>query len=414
MTPGSRRSRARARLPLVALIAWRYMAHPRSRVLSATAWAALLATALGVTAMVVAMALMTGYSEDLERKLVGLQAEISAVPLELEIDTRSDPRIAAAGALESVASVGRAGFGDGALAGPNGEDVVVFLRGVDPHSDPRVERPEQLAPGSGGLPRILVGTELGRSLGLEVGGRTRLVVMDPRGRRPRFRYKSVEVGGTFTTGFSEFDRAWVVLDREVLAELRGPSGLGEVVEFHLADGADADVAAARIAELLGEDFAVHSPKALNRDLFMALDLQKLGLFVVIGLIVLVSTFNIASTLVILVRERMRDIGVLSAIGFEPRQMVAVFVVYGVLLGGFGIAFGAGCGTAISWLLTHFEVISFGPEVAAIYFIDAVPFRVRPQDLAAVVGFASLITLAVCIWPAMRAARIRPADALRYE
>jgi lipoprotein-releasing system permease protein len=147
---------------------------------------------------------------------------------------------------------------------------------------------------------------------------------------------------------------------------------------------------------------------------LALDLQKLGLFVVIGLIVLVSTFNIASTLVILVRERMRDIGVLSALGLRPRQLVFVFLVYGMLLGGIGIAIGAALGSGISWLLTYFEIIRFGPEVAAIYFIDAVPFRVRPQDLAAVTAFALLITLAVSLWPALRATRIRPADALRYE
>ena len=205
-----------------------------------------------------------------------------------------------------------------------------------------------------------------------------------------------------------------MLDRGVLATLRGPAGLGDVVEFHLRDGIDPDDAASAIETVLGVDFAVHSPKTLNRDLFMALDLQKLGLFLVIGLVVVVSTFNIASTLVILVRERMRDIGVLTAIGMPPRTMVRVFVAYGVLLGGFGIALGASCGTAVAWLLTRFEVISFGPEVAAIYFIDSVPFRVKPLDLLAVIGFSSLITLAVCAWPALRAARLRPADALRYE
>lgn len=414
MSAARRASRRGERLPLTIQIAWRYMVHPRSRVLSSTAWAALLSTALGVTAMVIAMALMTGYTEDLERKLVGLQAEISAVPLDLDIDTRSDPRLAAAGKLAFVAAVGRASFGDGALAGPRGDDKVVFLRGVDPARDPRVEDPAALEATEDGIPRLLLGVELARGLGLAPGGRARLVVMDPGGRRPKFRYRTVEIGGTFTTGFSEFDRAWAVLDREVLATLRGPAGLGDVVEFHLVEGQDPDTAATAIEAVLGEDFAVHSPKTLNRDLFMALDLQKLGLFLVIGLIVLVSTFNIASTLVILVRERMRDIGVLAAIGMPPRKMVRIFVAYGILLGGLGIVLGAGIGTTVSWLLTRFEVISFGPEVAAIYFIDSVPFRVKPLDLASVVGFASLVTLAVCAWPAIRAARLRPADALRYE
>lgn len=411
---GARPSPLTRRLPLSALIAWRYMAHPNSRVLGSTAWAALLATALGVTAMVVAMALMTGYTEDLERKLVGLQAEISAVPLDSSIDVAHDERIAAARALDGVTVVSRSAFGDGALSGPDGEDATVFLRGVDPATDPRLEDPGQLAPSEAGLPSVLLGTELARSLELEAGQVARLVVMDVNGRRPRFRYKSVHIGGTFSTGFAEFDSAWVVLDRSVLTNLRGASGLGDVVEFHIDETANSDAMATRIEGVLGADFAVHSPKALNRDLFLALDLQKLGLFVVIGLIVLVSTFNIASTLVILVRERMRDIGVLSALGLPPRQLVFVFLAYGMLLGGLGIAIGAALGASLSWLLTYFEIIRFGPEVAAIYFIDAVPFRVRPADLMAVTSFSLLITLAVSLWPALRATRIRPADALRYE
>ncbi len=390
------------------------MAHPNSRVLGSTAWAALLATALGVTAMVVAMALMTGYTEDLERKLVGLQAEISAVPLDATIDVANDPRIVAARALDGVTVVSRSAFGDGALSGSDGSDATVFLRGVDPETDPRLEDPRQLAPTEAGLPSILLGAELARSLQLEAGHVARLVVMDVNGRRPRFRYKSVHIGGTFSTGFAEFDSAWIVLDRAVLTSMRGTSGLGDVVEFHIDQASNPDTMAARIEDVLGDDFAVHSPRALNRDLFLALDLQKLGLFAVIGLIVLVSTFNIASTLVILVRERMRDIGVLSALGLPPRQLVFVFLAYGMLLGGLGIAIGAALGAGLSWLLTYFEIIRFGPEVAAIYFIDAVPFRVRPADLAAVISFALLITLAVSLWPALRATRIRPADALRYE
>jgi len=390
------------------------MVHPTSRVLRATAWAALLATALGVTAMVIAMALMAGYTEDLERKLVGLQAEVSAVPLDPEIDIAHDPRIRALRELPGVAGVGRAAFGDGALAGPSGADVTVYLRGVDPQTDPRVTDPQTLAASDSGLPRVLLGQELQRTLDLAVGEVARLVVMDVRGRLPRFRYRSVQVGGTFSTGFAEFDSAWVVLDRSVLAAMRGASGLGDVVELHLEEGADPEAMATRIGALLGTDFAVHSPRALNRDLFLALEIQKLGLFVVIGLIVVVSTFNIASTLVILVRERMRDIGVLSAIGLGPRLLLLVFLTYGALLGGVGIAAGAGIGIAVSWLLTHFEIIRFGPEVAAIYFIDTVPFRVHPTDLAAVTGFALAITLAVSLGPALRAARSLPADALRYE
>lgn len=402
------------RLPLPWLIAWRYMVHQRSRMLSSTARAALLATALGVTAMVIAMALMTGYTEDLERKLVGLQAEVTAVPTGLNVDPDRDPRLAAVAALQEVERVNRTTFGDGSLANPaTGEDATVMLRGVDPERDPTVADPAQLATGDDGLPRILAGHQLLRRLDLAPGDAARLVVMEIDGRRPRFHYRSVRVGGSFTTGFAEFDASWVLLDRRQLEGLRGTGGL-EVVELHLAPGADAEAAAARIEALLGGDYAVQSARALNRELFLALELQQLLLFLVLGLIVVVSTFNIASTLVVLVRERMRDVGVLGAMGLEPRQLWWVFTLYGAFLGALGTLGGVALGSAASWLFTTFELVRFGPEIAAIYFIDSVPFRVQPLDLLAIVVFTLAVTLVACALPAYRAASVRPSLALRYE
>jgi lipoprotein-releasing system permease protein len=143
-------------------------------------------------------------------------------------------------------------------------------------------------------------------------------------------------------------------------------------------------------------------------------LQQIALFLVLGLIVLVSTFNVASTLVVLVRERMRDIGLLGALGLAPGSLRLIFLLYGGFLGGLGTLLGVAFGWGVSWVLTTFELIRFDSEVAAIYFIRSVPFRVEPEDLLAVVGFALLVTLLACLVPAWRAARIDPSSALRYE
>ena len=133
-----------------------------------------------------------------------------------------------------------------------------------------------------------------------------------------------------------------------------------------------------------------------------------------GLIVLVSTFNVSSTLVVLVRERMRDIGLLGALGLRPGSLRLIFLLYAGFLGALGTLLGVAIGWGTSWVLTRFELIRFDAEVAAIYFISSVPFRLERGDLGAIVVFALAINLLACLLPAWRAARLDPAAALRYE
>ena len=155
-------------------------------------------------------------------------------------------------------------------------------------------------------------------------------------------------------------------------------------------------------------------KELNRELFAALKLQQLALFLLLGLIVLVSTFNVASTLVVLVRERLRDLGVLAALGLSPARLRSVFLLYGGALGLAGVALGLVLAFAIAWLADRFELIRFGPEIASIYFLRAVPFRLSLESAAAIAAFTLGVTFLSCWFPARRALKIDPAAALRWE
>jgi lipoprotein-releasing system permease protein len=402
--------------PLAWIVAWRFLRGPRSRLLDGTARAALLATALGVTAMVIAMALMTGYREDLQKKLIGGNAAVVAYPL-LSARTGALPQrtLRAVQRLPGVLKVGRVAYGQGSLAGgaaPQGVEVV--LRGVDPGGGQLAAHPEQLRASPEGIPGAVLGADLARKLGVKEGAVLRLVALGFEEGRPRFRYQSLRVTGIFATGFAEFDRSWVVLDRSVVERLMGAEAAGDLLEFTLADPDEAPRLADQIGRLLGSRYLVTDWQEFNSELFAALKLQQEALFVVLGLIVLVSTFNVASTLVVLVRERMRDLGVLSALGLPPARLRAVFLAYGGVLGAAGTLLGVAVGGGASWVLTRFELIRFDPEVAAIYFIRSVPFRVRPADLVAVVVFALLVTVAACLAPAWRAARVDPSSALRYE
>ncbi len=431
--------------PLPVLLAWRFLrgargeGRHRSRLLDGTARSALLATALGVTAMVVAMALMTGYREDLQRKLVRGNAAIVIYPTGglTEPGTGGGENRAGFGRVRSdtisrllkipgVRRVGRVVYGQGALSfdgegeggaprGPDAKpDVEVILRGIDPGGGQLAASAQQIGAGPDGLAGLVLGKELAARLGARQGDVVRLVSLGLGEGRPRFRYRSLRVTGIFATGFAEFDQSWALLARPVVEELMGSAAAADLLELTLDDPAGAREVAGQVEEALGPGFLVSSWQELNKELFAALRLQQFVLFGVLGLIVLVSTFNVASTLVVLVRERMRDLGALSALGLAPKRMRRTFVLFAAALGLAGTGIGVALGTAACWVLTTFRLIRFEPEIAAIYFIDYVPFRVAPSDLAAIVVFALLVTLLAAWVPAWRAGRLDPSAALRYE
>ena len=399
--------------PLSWLIAWRFLRGRRTRLLDGTARAAIVATTLGVTAMIIAMALMTGYRDGLERQLVGGNSAILLQPLTATAEPLDETAVARLEAVPEVLRVGRVAYGNGVLTTGGGRQAEVTLRGVDPGGAQLAAAAEQLAVGRDGVPGVVLGGELADTLGVEPGDAVRLVALGAGDERLRFRYQSLTVTGTFDTGFAEFDAQWAVLDRDLAIRLLDRLAF-ELYEVTVEDPQRAPEVAEALRAQLGTDWLVTDWRELNRELFTALEVQQRILFLVLGLIVLVSTFNVASTLVVLVRERMRDIGVLAALGLSPRRLRHTFLLYGVGLGAVGIALGVAVGAGAAYVLDHYELIRFNQEVAAIYFIRSVPFHVEPADLLAVVGFAAVVNLLACFLPSRWAASMDPSRALRYE
>jgi len=402
--------------PLPWVIAWRFLRGRHSRLLDGTARAALLSTALGVMAMVIAMALMTGYREDLQNKLVRGNAAVIAYPVGGTSGPLAPAKQRALLAIPGMRRMGRVAYGQGSLSsGKVAQGLEVVLRGVDAGGGQLTATAEQLRPGPGGrIPSGVLGKDLADRLGAKPGDVLRLVALGLSEGRPRFRYQSVRVSGTFTTGFAEFDRSWLLLDRALVERLMGGETAVDLLEFTVDDPSEAPRIAEAASKILQPDFVVTDWRQLNRELFTALQLQQMALFGVLGLIVIVSTFNVASTLVVLVRERMRDIGLLGALGLPPDKLSLIFLAYGGFLGILGTLLGVLFGWGVCWVMTTFKLVRFDPEVAAIYFIDSVPFHVKPRDVVAVVVFTLLVTLLACLLPALRAARFDPSSALRYE
>jgi lipoprotein-releasing system permease protein len=396
------------RLSLPASIAWRYLRGRRSGLLTGTAVAALGSAGLGTAAMVVAMSLMNGYTEDLQDKM--LQSGAIIVTPTGDDAAAPDPRRLEE--LPEVEGVTYAAFAQGSLLSPrypSGLDVT--LRGVEPGRGRFGGSAEELAIAADGIAGALLGADLAARLGVTAGDRLRLVALGFDGGRSPFRYRTLEVAGTFDTGFSQFDQGYVVVDRRLVEGLGLGAGLYEVA---VRQPSQVDAVTRRAEELLGDHFLVRDWRLSNPGLFTALRLQKWALFLMLGLIVVVSTFNVGSTLVVLVREKMRDVGVLAALGLRPAPLRRVFLLGGLYLGAIGTALGVAAGATLSWLFTRLELLRFDADVAEIYFLSSVPFRVRAGDLVAVAAFSLAVTLLACLLASRRAARLDPAAALRYE
>jgi lipoprotein-releasing system permease protein len=407
-------------------VALAYLAARSSRLISSVSVLSIAGIGLGVAALVVAMGLLSGYRGEIRENLIGANAEVVLFPLSTAAE--SDPG-GAARRIEKIPRVRatapviyQSGLASSS-ATPDGTDVV--LKGIEPASERRVSKLDAYLPGAenvltrgsdGSPPGVAIGIDLARLLDVHDGDAIILSVPDAtRGGSALVpRSAPFRVSRIFRTNFYESDSELVFVDREVLRRLARMEGQANVIEIKLDTIRNTESAARAIAAAAGKEFSVTDWRSLNSGLFSALAIQQITLFFVIGLIVGVSTFNIVATLVMTVQEKKRDIGVLTALGAEPNFFQRVFLSLGALLGGAGVVAGIAFGVLVCWVMTTFRLLRFPPGVAEIYFVSFIPFRVRPIDLASIVGFSAVVILLASWIPARRAGRIDIAEALRYE
>lgn len=407
-------------------VAVRYLKSRPSRLVSSVSLLSIAGIALGVAALVVAMGLLSGYRTEIREKLIGSNAEVVVFPMTPGGDrdpAQVERRIARVPRVRATAPVIYQTGVAASAATPDGADAV--LKGIDPEAEARVSALSSYLPDAdravtrgdpGALPGAAIGAELARRLDVREGDTITVSVADNAGGGLRFapRVGRFRVARIFQTNFSEYDTEWIFVDREELRRLARMEGQANVIEVRLDSIRDTEGAAREIGKAAGNGYSVSDWRSMNGGLFSALVIQQTTLFLVIGLIVAVSTFNIVATLVMTVQEKKRDIGVLATLGAEPGFFSRVFLALGALLGGAGVLAGVAFGILICWAATRFRLLSFPAGVAEIYFVSYIPFLVRLRDIAAIVGFAALAILAASWIPARRAASINIADALRYE
>jgi lipoprotein-releasing system permease protein len=407
-------------------VAQRYLRASRKQaVIFVISLISILGMIVGVAALVVVLALMTGFQDQIQAKILGANAHLTILS---GWSGRPIPDAAAAArrieALSPVAAAAPVVYEKGMASSPlNATGTAVLIKGIDPKEEARLtEIASQVRgdlqalgrPGPSGRDTAILGKDLAASLGLQEGDRFRLIIARPNVSPlltvPRSR--EFEVVGIAEAGFYEYDttRVYVGIDA-----LRGFMGMGPqeatAVEAKVKEPRRIPEIASEVQSLLGREFYVNDLVRLNKTFFSALRLEKLAMSISIGLIILVAALNIVSVLVLMVMEKVRDLGVLAALGATAPGLRRVFALQGMILAAVGTACGAALGVALAWTLDRFRLVTLPADV---YFIPYVPFHIRPLDVAAVVAATFLASFLATLYPAWRAAKLDPSEALRYE
>lgn len=376
---------------------------------------------VGVAALIVVLAVMTGFTAEFRDKILGINAHIvvQRPGIELLDYQRPAARIAA---IPGVTGVTPYIYGQAMITGGEGGTGAI-IRGIDPDSASRVLRIDEylewgeladlhLEPGSRQAPGIILGKDLAEQLGIMVGDRVKLISaagpLTPMGILPKI--KTCLVVGLFASGMYEYDSTLAYVD---LATARDFMELGEAIhglEVRVAEINRADRIAQAINQELGPTYQARDWMSMNHNLFSALALEKTALSVIMTLVVMVAAFNIISTLIMVVMEKTRDIAILKAMGATDGSIMRIFMYEGLVIGSLGTGLGVTVGLLMCEILSRYRFI----DLPDIYPISTLPVQVLPLDVTMIAGAAVLITFAATIYPSWRAARVDPAVALRYE
>jgi lipoprotein-releasing system permease protein len=308
------------------------------------------------------------------------------------------------------------------LSSPMAEGSPVQLKGIDPAREAQVtEIRQSIVAGSldalvnrsqEAKDGIVLGAELARTLGVSVGDSVMLmtpkVVFGPGVELPKQR--SMEVVGVVKFGFYQTDVAAGFLSLEVAESMLGKIG-PDLMQLRLADIDTAPGVRQTLQAKLGAPYQVNDWTELNRELYSALWLEKMGISLAVGLVVLVAALNIVASLVLLVMEKTRDIAILRTMGARAHDIRRIFVYQGLAIGFLGTGAGAFFGLATCFLADRFQLLKLPSDV---YQITHVPFRVMPLDFAIVVVAAIAVCFAATIYPSRQAGRLDPAEALRHQ
>jgi len=407
-------------MPFELQVALRYLLAKRRQVfISVISLVSTLGVTVGVMALIIALALMTGLQQELQARILGSSAHVYVWKPAGITDYQAE-----IAKLRGVAGViGAAPAIEGkAMITSTGTEGFVMVKGIDPALEPSINdigrvltdgSLDQLTPASDeDFPGIVLGKDLAGSLGAMVGDTVTLLTpngsLTPMGVMPRQR--RFKVVGTFRLGLYEVDNGTGLVSLDSGMRIAGRDTV-ERIELKVSDVYAAPRIADQIAVDFGTEYVTSDWTDQNQQLYSALMLEKIGMGIGIGLIVMVAALNIVASLILLVMEKTRDIAILKTMGASARSITLIFLLQGTIIGVLGTLVGATLGTTASYFLDRYKVITIPSDV---YQVSYLPFKLLPWDLVTVVVAAIVVCFFATLYPSRQAARLDPAQALRYE
>jgi len=409
-------------MPFELRIALRYLTARRKQAfISLISGISVLGVGVGVMAVLIALGLMTGLQGEVRSRILGATAHVSI--FRSRSDALEDYReiVASIRKVHRVKGAAPALYGKGLLTSPTGS-AVATIKGVVPAEERTVTELgnqvrdgtlDALASPTQGLGPILLGCDLATSLAVGVGDV--VTVTSPQGRLSPMgilpRVARYRVAGTVRSGLYEFDAAWAYLPLSAAQRLFETGDRASLIEVRIDDMYAVKEVAAAIVERLGPGYLTQDWIQMNQSLFSALWLEKTAIAITIGLIVMVAALNIVATLILMVMEKHKDIAILVSMGASRGAVARIFMFQGTVIGAAGTLAGAVLGWGACLVLDRYRLIRVPQDV---YQVSYIPFTLLPHDAAIVIVVALVTCFVATIRPARGAARLDPAEALRYE
>ncbi|XOF35025.1 MAG: lipoprotein-releasing ABC transporter permease subunit [Candidatus Electrothrix sp. YB6] len=402
-------------------VSFRYLrAKRKQKFISLISVISVLGVAVGVMALIVVLSVYTGFTEGLRDQIIGINAHVlvnrpgSSIgePYRLQEEVEAVDGVTAATPYIYAQALITSGQSSSGIA----------VRGIDPLGAGKVLNLEKkMLSGSltdladdAGLPLIVLGRDLAAQLRVDIGWKIRLLspngTLTPMGVLPRV--QTCVVGGIFATGMYEYDSSMGFVSLETARSLAGLDGdRVHGLELRVAYVDKADSIAATVRQRVGQHYLVRDWMQMNRNLFAALKLEKIGIFIALDLIILVASLNIISALVMVVMEKNKDIAILKSMGATTGSIMRIFFYQGAVVGFTGTLLGIGGGIGLCSLLKRYKIIELPSNV---YPMSTLPVKVVPADVIVIAISAIVITLLATLYPSWKASGVRPADALTYE
>lgn len=372
-----------------------------------------LGVAVGVAALITTLAVMTGFQNDIKKHVIGAQAHIMVLgkmpegryqKIQEQIET-----------IPQVVATAPTIYGQAILSYAQSSQGVL-LRGLDAEQEAKtntlvsslVEGSFKVAEGSN-LPALVLGTELADNMGLDIDDE--VVLVSPQGLAGGLpKMKRFKVTGLLKTGYYDFDNTIVYADLQNASDFLGLKGAVTGVNIKVKNLDKADEVSAQISNAIGYQYTVKTYAQMNQTLYAALKLEKTVMFIVLFLIIIVAALNITSNLILFGTEKLRDIGILRTLGASPAKIRHIFLLEGLFIATAGVVLGLILAFVLCFIIENTNIVELPADI---YYLTKVPVSLQPFDILSVVLGSYLVCFISALYPAYKASKINPVDAVRY-